>query len=84
MQANEILFKKMTETAPKTHHNRSRNHFISGDHDPAPPLEYVLTLSFIWALTAMKGVRRVLLSHKIPYYKSYFKHTSIQIDQNAI
>ena len=28
MQANEILFKKMTETAPKTHHNRSRNHFI--------------------------------------------------------
>jgi len=28
--------------------SRSRNHFISGDHDPAPPLEYFPTLSFIW------------------------------------
>jgi len=27
----------MTETVPKTHHNRSRNHFCSGDHDPASP-----------------------------------------------
>jgi len=35
-RSNEILVKN-AETVTKTRHNRSRNHFFSGDNDPAPP-----------------------------------------------
>ena len=48
--SNDILVKKWLKLSLK-HTAIDLEIIFSGDHDPAPTLEYFRTLSFIWALT---------------------------------
>ena len=71
-KSNEILVKTLTEFVPKTHHHGSRNIFFVRGTMTLHPLEYFLTLSFIWALTAMHTRNRHIIQSIVTCFPPSF------------